>query len=116
MVRIDPLLFPLDGEKHGTMLQTWMGIDHQPQQPCQGDWTIPSYNHPTPLLSRGEELGKGGMGRVISGVQASTGRVVAVKVVREDKTSGFIVRRLLQEAWITGLLEHPNIIPIYTIS
>ena len=109
------LLFPLEGGEQGTMLHTWMEIDHHLPPPDQADWTIPSYNHPTPLLSRGEELGKGGMGRVISGIQASTGREVAVKEVREDKVSGFIVRRLLQEAWITGLLEHPNIIPIYTI-
>ena len=100
-----------------TVLQTWIGRDHLQTKISSGkvDWTVPSYDHSEPLLSRGEELGKGGMGRVISGIQASTGREVAVKEVRADKASKFIVRRLLQEAWITGLLEHPNIIPIYTI-
>ena len=111
------LIAPSTGGGSGTILQTWMGMAHSETIPSPelSEWTVPSYDHPTPLLSRGEELGKGGMGRVISGIQASTGREVAVKEVRKDKASNFIVRRLLQEAWITGLLEHPNIIPIYTI-
>jgi len=100
-----------------TLLQSWMGTEASQTlvSTSTEDWTAPSYDHPTPLLSRGEVLGEGGMGRMISGIQASTGREVAVKEVRLERATNYIRKRLLQEAWITGLLEHPNIIPIYTI-
>ncbi len=99
-----------------TLVSSWMGVPAETLiQPSTEDWTPPSYDHHSPLLSRGRILGEGGMGRVISGIQASTGREVAIKEVRPERGTKFIVRRLLQEAWITGLLEHPNIIPIYTI-
>ena len=42
------------------------------------------------------------------------GREVALKELKADKEVVFR-RALLQEAWIVGLLEHPNILPIYTI-
>lgn len=102
-----------------TLLGTWFGIDQvntlHTSQLDEVDWHVPSYNHPSPLLARGRLLGEGGMGRVITGLQASTGREVAVKEVKAGLASKSITRRLLQEAWITGLLEHPNIVPIYTI-
>ena len=100
-----------------TLLQSWTGTEASQTlvSTSTEDWTAPSYDHPTPLLSRGGVLGEGGMGRVISGIQASTGREVAVKEVRSERATNYIRKRLLQEAWITGLLEHPNIIPIYTI-
>lgn len=102
-----------------TILGDWFGLDQintlHESQLDQVEWHVPSYDHPSPLLARGRLLGEGGMGRVITGLQASTGREVAIKEVKEGLTSKSITRRLLQEAWITGLLEHPNIVPIYTI-
>lgn len=60
-------------------------------------------------------IGQGGMGIVHRGRQASLDREVAVKGVRPDKRSADATLKLLQEAWIAGNLEHPNIIPIYDI-
>ena len=62
-------------------------------------------------------LGEGGMGQVRLAQQTALGREVAVKSLRPElmaKGSGPL-RSLLQEAWLTGYLEHPNIIPIYTL-
>jgi eukaryotic-like serine/threonine-protein kinase len=120
LVRLDSIHSKQTLEAGETLIAAWMDFDDSafdttPPDLNINDWTPPSYDHPTPLLSRGSILGEGGMGRVMIGVQASTGREVAVKEVRAEKASAFIVRRLLQEAWITGLLEHPNIIPVYTI-
>jgi serine/threonine-protein kinase len=43
------------------------------------------------------------------------GRNVAVKSIRPGKVDAESTSLLLQEAWVTGKLEHPNIVPIYTI-
>lgn len=61
-------------------------------------------------------LGQGGMGIVHLAEQIAVGRDVAVKTVRPDADFDAMTRRsLLQEAWMTGVLEHPNIVPIYTL-
>ncbi len=59
-------------------------------------------------------LGQGGMGVVRLANQLSLDREVAVKTTREE-TSDAAAEALLQEAYVTGFLEHPNIIPIYTV-
>ena len=61
-------------------------------------------------------LGEGGMGIVHAGVQHSLGREVAVKTLRPEVRSEATTLQLLREAWATGALEHPNVVPIYDIS
>lgn len=69
----------------------------------------------TARLELGKTLGEGGMGIVRVAKQASLGREVAVKTLRSEHTGQGFERRLLQEAWTTGTLEHPNIVPVYDI-
>lgn len=61
------------------------------------------------------ELGRGGMAIVREARQRAIARQVAVKMAhgRGDEFSGEILRR---EAYVLGLLEHPNILPIYTFT
>jgi serine/threonine-protein kinase len=40
---------------------------------------------------------------------------VAIKTIRPDQLSESATHDLLQESWITGLLEHPNIVPIHAL-
>lgn len=61
------------------------------------------------------ELGRGGMGVVRLATQRTLGRKVAVKTLRDDRLDGPSAYRLLQEAWITGAVEHPNIVPIHDV-
>lgn len=69
-----------------------------------------------PQLTLREIIGQGGMGAVYAAQQNALGRTVAVKSLREDAdVSSGKLRSILQEAWLTGYLEHPNIIPIYTL-
>lgn len=66
-------------------------------------------------LTLHDVLGMGGMGVVRRGVQAVLDREVAVKAVRPDKRSEQATVSLLQEAYVSGALEHPNIVPVYDI-
>ncbi len=67
-------------------------------------------------LAYGEVLGRGGMGLVRAATQASLGRVVAVKTLREDAPRELGVDGLLREAWVTGALEHPNVVPVHDLA
>ncbi|MGZ3476453.1 MAG: serine/threonine-protein kinase [Polyangiales bacterium] len=60
-------------------------------------------------------IGEGGMGVVHLAEQMTLGRKVAVKTLR-DSADPDAVLKLLREAWITGALEHPNVVPVYDVS
>jgi len=61
----------------------------------------------------GEIIGEGGMGVVRSGEQVALGRVVAIKTLKLDKRNPGAALDLMREAWVTGALEHPNIVPVH---
>ncbi|MFB6263775.1 MAG: serine/threonine-protein kinase [Bradymonadaceae bacterium] len=74
-----------------------------------------------PELEMRNQLGEGGAARVLNAFQFPVGREVAVKEVREESQGGTTRREselksLLREAWITGYLEHPNVVPIYRVA
>lgn len=69
---------------------------------------------PTSRLGRYEVVGKlgaGAMGEVLTVWDATLGREVAVKVSRQAGAR----ERFVQEARITGQLEHPGIVPVYEL-
>ncbi|MFO8056259.1 MAG: protein kinase [bacterium] len=73
------------------------------------------------------EQGRGGIGRVLLAFDEHIGRDVALKELLPDasgsipsvssplKTTAAITGRFLQEARITGQLEHPGIVPVYEV-
>ena len=62
----------------------------------------------------GAELGRGGMGVVLSWSDPHIGREVAAKVLlRDDPVSH---RRFLHEARTQGSLAHPSIVPVYELA
>jgi serine/threonine-protein kinase len=61
-----------------------------------------------------DTLGEGGMGIVRLARQSPLERDVAVKTTKKASDPGAL-HGLLQEAYVTGHLEHPNVIPIYTL-
>jgi serine/threonine-protein kinase len=69
---------------------------------------------PRALIDEGP-LGQGGMGVVHVATQVALGRKVAVKYLRENRRESADVEALLAEAWISGSLEHPNIVPVHDL-
>jgi len=62
-----------------------------------------------------DTLGEGAMGIVFRAEQTPLEREVAIKSIRAEYQSDGAVKAFLREARITGLLEHPNIVPIYAL-
>ncbi|MGE5048291.1 MAG: serine/threonine-protein kinase, partial [Deltaproteobacteria bacterium] len=60
------------------------------------------------------EIGKGGMGRVLSARDQKLGRRVAVKVVTGAHDPARVLR-FEQEARTAGALEHPNVLAVYDL-
>lgn len=67
-------------------------------------------------LSDYAPLGEGGMGVVRLAKQVALDRWVAVKALRPEHRAPTDVEALLSEAWLAGGLEHPNILPVYSVS
>lgn len=64
-------------------------------------------------LRTGKVIGEGGMGVVREAEQVALGRVVAVKTLKPTRVDPAAAGDLLREAWITGALEHPSIVPVH---
>lgn len=64
-------------------------------------------------LVHGQVIGEGGMGIVREAEQVSLGRTVAVKMLKRRDPSAAL--DLLREAWVTGAIEHPNVVPVHFV-
>jgi len=61
-------------------------------------------------------LGEGGMGRVMLCKDLRIGRLVAVKMLRKDRSDRPESRmRFLREARVQGQIEHPSVVPVYDV-
>ena len=61
------------------------------------------------------KLGSGGMGAVYLAQDSDLGRKVAIKVMNVTDSSGALASRMMREARIVALLEHPSIVPIHDV-
>ncbi|MHC5079649.1 MAG: protein kinase domain-containing protein [Planctomycetota bacterium] len=61
-----------------------------------------------------EELGRGGLGKVVEAVDKDFGREVAVKMMLPGQSTE-AVERFLFEGRAAGKLSHPNIVPVHEI-
>jgi serine/threonine protein kinase/formylglycine-generating enzyme required for sulfatase activity len=63
-----------------------------------------------------ELLGRGGAGEVVAALDREIRRTVALKsLARASAQDPVQVNRFVEEARLTGQLEHPNIVPIYDL-
>jgi serine/threonine-protein kinase len=62
------------------------------------------------------EIARGGMGAVLKGRDMDLGRDIAVKLLLEKhQGQGELIRRFVEEAQISGQLQHPGIVPVYEL-
>ncbi|HEY9839806.1 MAG TPA: serine/threonine protein kinase [Candidatus Obscuribacterales bacterium] len=79
-------------------------------EPDQGQWRRPGQQHYTLLQS----LGVGDMGQIDLVRESTLQRKVAMKLIKQRSNQSQL-RRFLIEAQITAQLEHPHIVPIYSL-
>ncbi len=60
-------------------------------------------------------LGAGGAGEVLAVYDRVLRRPIALKTLRKQAPDDAVLRRFLQEAQVTGQLEHPNIVPVHDV-
>ncbi len=64
----------------------------------------------------GEEIARGGMGRIVTAVDRNIDRTVVMKLlIRGTDEQLGLQLRFTEEAQITGQLQHPNIVPVYDL-
>jgi serine/threonine protein kinase len=62
------------------------------------------------------EIARGGMGAILRGRDPDLGRELAVKVLLEGhQGKPDLIRRFVEEAQITGQLQHPGLVPVYEL-
>jgi len=60
------------------------------------------------------EIARGGVGVIFKGHDRDLGRDVALKILRDEYAErDDIVERFVEEAQVTGQLQHPGVVPIY---
>lgn len=64
-------------------------------------------------LALGEEVARGGMGRIVAGRDLALDRPVAVKQLLGESPQ--LLARFAREARITAQLQHPSIVPVYAV-
>jgi serine/threonine protein kinase/tetratricopeptide (TPR) repeat protein len=63
-----------------------------------------------------DRIGAGGMGTVYRARDERLGRIVALKVVHEERVADETARQMLmREARIAGAIKHPNVAPIFDV-
>jgi eukaryotic-like serine/threonine-protein kinase len=62
------------------------------------------------------EVARGGMGAILKGRDSDLGRDLAVKVLLEQhRENPDLIRRFVEEAQISGQLQHPGVVPVYEL-
>ncbi len=122
--------FPLSMSKTEEALGAWLDTIAADATHRAASLTVrPQAGSRQPLLKAFSELGntssaaplevkgtlaEGGMGVIRLATQEALGRTVVVKTLRGDYAAE-AAEHVLREAWATGALEHPNIVPVHDI-
>ncbi|MCA9540298.1 MAG: SUMF1/EgtB/PvdO family nonheme iron enzyme [Myxococcales bacterium] len=69
----------------------------------------------TPRFELQGEIARGAMGRILAAWDLHLGRPVAIKILRKSSARDLDRVRFLEEAQVTGQLQHPNVMPVYEL-
>jgi len=110
----------MDGNMTMSQLQEKYGLETQidlsPSPVTSGESLLPSLHRDTGRYEIIELLAEGGMGSVLRSMDSDLRRNVAMKVILPSRRQhGESMTRFIEEAQITGQLEHPNIIPVHEL-
>ncbi|MBM4291743.1 MAG: hypothetical protein FJ138_10090 [Deltaproteobacteria bacterium] len=93
--------------------------EEAPAEPAQGPSPVDEFTGVlldiTDRFELFEEIAHGAMGRIDAGWDRHLGRPVAIKTLRSDRAKDVVRMRFLEEAQVTGQLQHPNIITVYEL-
>jgi serine/threonine protein kinase/tetratricopeptide (TPR) repeat protein len=91
-------------------------VDHELGHVLVGALSLPSAEATTARYTLSHVHAKGGVGQVWLARDTAMGREVALKELRTERAdSRAIWARFVEEARITGQLEHPGIVPVYEL-
>lgn len=79
---------------------------------------VPEHQRPSDQqrYTMGADVARGGLGKIRSAVDKRIQREVAFKeLLPKALSNGAFIERFLEEAQITGQLEHPGIVPVYDL-
>lgn len=106
---------PADGHRTATLAPPNIESIHVTRA-FEGPDSPTSFPTPDDRYVQQEFIARGGMGEVWSAWDRVLNRVVAMKVLREDlKDRKSVASRFVEEARISGKLEHPGIPPIHDL-
>ncbi len=80
-----------------------------------GRGSSPAPDRPSDRYQILHSQGRGGIGQIWLAHDRLLDRRVAMKELRPDRGSAILLAKLLDEARITGRLEHPSIVPVYDL-
>ncbi|MEJ7735680.1 MAG: protein kinase, partial [Polyangiaceae bacterium] len=87
-----------------------------PAAPVAFRETMPPASTSEGRYAFGEELGAGGVGKVVRARDRAIGRVVALKTLKlGPEAPPSVAERFIAEARVAAQLEHPNVVPVYDI-
>ncbi len=106
-----------------------LGLDTMGAAAMRPGATVPAVQEHEGRYTLLKEFGKGGMGKILLVHDEHLGRDIALKTLLPDRLPGAtrtgaptvemltvpIIARFLQEARVTGQLEHPSIVPVYEL-
>lgn len=88
---------------------------HDPQMQTMEHAIIPLFASGIENYELKEEIARGGMGKVVNALDKNLERPVAVKLLLNEQRTSAWQSRFIQEAQVTGQLQHPSIIPVYDL-
>ena len=113
-------ILPQQKVKIGSVMLELQRLQPEPADDTHDQWRyeveryLPAHLLRDKKYEDGKKIAQGGMGTILTAREAGLRRTVVMKVMRgHDSTDRLL--RFIEEAQVTGQLEHPGIVPVYDL-